>query len=241
MIINVAIVEDDKSCALETKGFISKCQEELGREFNVSVFNNGVDFLNNYKSEFDIVVMDIEMPYMDGLEVARKMRELDPVVILIFMTNMSQYAVKGYEVDAIDYIVKPAQYFNFKLKLKKAVERLESRPVDSLMLARQNGVSRVAIDSILYVEVTDHKLMFHTLNGIFETGGSLNSYEKQLAKYGFSRCNHCYLVNLQYVAGINSNFVTLANNEELQISRPKRKNFLDSLASCKTIKNSGKG
>ena len=160
---------------------------------------------------------------------ARRLRELDPVVLIVFITNMAQYAIRGYEVDALYYMVKPVTYFEFALKMKKALRRLGRLVGTYVNVPQENGVMRLETSQITYVEVIDHRLVYHADTGDYSTRGSLSDLEKKLRSYGFSRCNHCYLVNLKYVTGIRDNMVVVAC-AELQISRPKRKMFLDDLA-----------
>lgn len=236
MSISIAIVEDDEECAEITAEYIKRFGEENGETFKITVFKNGVCFLNGYRAIYDVVFMDIRMPYLDGLETARKLREVDANVCLIFLTNMAQYAINGYEVDAMDYLVKPVDYFNFCLKLKKAVKIVQSRPVENVTVTQNGTLLRIAVPQIYYIEIENHRLKIHTGQKVFETRGSLNEYDKKLKKFGFVKCNHCYLVNLACVSSVTANFAVLVNGEQLQISRPKRKEFLDALTSYKSIR-----
>ncbi len=227
--INIAVVEDDERQIEQTERYIRDFEKESGQTFNVTVFHDGLALLDRYKSVYDIIFMDIEMPDLDGMETAKKLRELDSAVIIIFMTNMQQYAIRGYEVEALDYMVKPVGYFTFALKLKKAIKKLGRSAEAFLNVPQENGVMRLDTSRIRYIEVINHRLVYHTDDGKYEARGSLTEIENKLSQYDFSRCNHCYLVNLRAVRGIRGNMVLIAD-EELQISRPKRKAFLDDLA-----------
>lgn len=229
--IRIAVVEDDALCAEKTRGYIEDYGREAGEAFDVKIFHDGLALLNGYRSVFDVIFMDIEMPDLDGMATARKLRELDPVVIIIFVTNMAGYAIKGYEVEALDYMVKPVSYFNFTLKLKKALRKLGRAADVSLSVPQESCVMRLNSSQIRYVEVINHNLVYHTDTGEYETRGSLTETEKLLSGHGFACCNHCYLVNLKYVSGIRDGSAVMVSGDELQISRPKKKAFLDALAS----------
>lgn len=236
MSVSIAIVEDDDGCAKATADYIKRFGEECGETFNITFFKNGICFLSGYRAVYDVVFMDIQMPHMDGLETARKLREIDAAVCLIFITNMAQYAINGYEVSALDYLVKPVDYFGFCIKLKKALKIIQSHTVEHLTISQNGILIRIAIPRIYYIEVENHYVKIHTGTEVFETRGALNDYEKKLKTYGFVKCNHCYLVNLAYVNSVTANFAALMNGDQLQISRPKRKEFLDALTSYKSVR-----
>ena len=112
--IQIAIVEDEEIYVKQLTEYIRKYQTERGRSIKVTVFGDGEDITENYSGGFDIILMDIQMQFMDGMTAAEKIRQMDQKVIIMFITNMIQYAVRGYEVDAMDYVVKPVEYFLFR-------------------------------------------------------------------------------------------------------------------------------
>lgn len=223
--IMVAVVEDDDKSAELIDGYVRKFSEANGIALAVKRFKNGVDFISDYSPSFDIVLMDIEMPLMDGMEAARKLRELGDKSPLIFITNVAQYAVRGYEVGALDFMVKPVSYFNFTVKLKKAIDVVAAQRNNFVAFVQKDGVKKIYIDDLLYVEVFKHRLFYHTASETFEVRGSMKEAEEQLGPRDFAKCNSCWLVNLKYVTEIRQNFVWLGE-EKLQISRNKRKEFL---------------
>ena len=111
----VAIVEDEIDAARRLEVCLARySQDHPDVRFDVTVFSEPTGFLDAYRPVWDIVFMDIEMPNMDGMSAARRLRVLDEQVILIFVTNMAQFAAKGYEVDALDYVIKPFSYNDFE-------------------------------------------------------------------------------------------------------------------------------
>ena len=111
---NIAIVDDDENIRQQLQSYLKKYTENFGEDFVVSEFSIPEAFLTNYKSNYDVVFMDIDMPGMNGLQAAKRLRELDEKVVLIFVTNLAQYAIKGYEVAATDFVVKPVEYSKFE-------------------------------------------------------------------------------------------------------------------------------
>lgn len=228
--INIAIVEDEETEAKRLAEYLKRYENETdGIFFNIVCFSDGIAFLTDYKAEYDIIFMDIEMPGLDGMATAHKLRLQDPGAILVFVTNMAQFAVKGYEVDAMDFMVKPVPYANFKLKVARAVNRLVYKRDDKLVIYGRNGATVVIIPRIRYVEVVNHMLTFYTVDGIISATGTLKNVEEKLVGRGFSRVNSCYLVNLNYVTGFTDGIAELGD-DKLPVSRSHRKQFMKDVA-----------
>ena len=141
--LRVAIVEDDAGYANQLTEFLNRYGKENDEEIHLTIFRDGLDIVEDYQPVWDIILLDIEMPLLDGMSAAERIRALDPAVILIFITNMAQYAIKGYEVDAMDFVLKPVNYFAFNMKLHKACRVLGERSTASVL------VPVVSADAIL--------------------------------------------------------------------------------------------
>lgn len=201
--IKAAIVEDEKPASDLIERYLSDYGEKTGEEFSVSVFREPVSFLENYKPVYDIVFMDIMMPNMDGMRAAHKLREADDTVLLIFITNMGDYAVKGYDVAATAFIKKPVSYFDFEQKMNRAVHVIRSR--DDKVFTISSGFSkiRVFLRDLAYIEVIGHKCIYHLSDGVIEGRNTLSALKVQLEPYGFMMCNNCFLVNPVYIKNID--------------------------------------
>lgn len=226
---NLAIVEDEDDAAELLNSYIEKFAVAAGQEFNVIRFKNAVEFLEDYKAVYTVVFMDIQMPKMNGMDAAIELRKLDKTVSLIFITNMIQFAQKGYEVDAVSFLVKPVNYFDFSMKFRKALDISVLNEERSIIVRNQGGLCRISTDKLMYVEIISHRLYYHLIDDVVEVTGVLSVVEKELGAYGFLRCNKCYLVNPQFVVGVKG-FDVQVGNAVLQISRPRRAAFLSELA-----------
>lgn len=222
------IVEDDKENRDQLTEYLRRYEKTKQCTFTVTAYGDALDFLEEFKGNFDLIFMDIELPYLNGLEVVKRIREKDKRVIVIFVTNMAQYAVKGYEVDALDFIVKPVSYSGFSLKLDRALERLKQLEEREIWITDRNGKRRLYASAIKYVEVVHHNVIYHTTDGDYTAYGQLKDVCAALEGAPFALCNRCFLVNLQFVTAIEELFVTVSD-EKLQISRNRKKAFLKSL------------
>lgn len=228
--MKLAIVEDRQEHVDRLQSFIEKYREEHNEQFQIFIFSDGLKFLDAYKRGFDIVFMDINMPHIDGMETAKRLREIDKNTCLIFITEHSSFAVSGYEVSAFDFILKPVEYARFAEKLTKAVEFVRKNDRGIVHLKNKDVLRMVKISDINYIESAGHKVIYHYADTQFETWGSLDEVEKKLPSDCFARCGKSYLINLAAVASVNGNEVAMLNGDALLISRLKKKEFIEKLA-----------
>ena len=226
--IRVAVVEDDAEVQGVLQEYIRRYTRQYGTEFEVTVFADGVDILDNYRAVYDIIFLVVEMKHLDGMTTAERIRQMDADVILIFITNMAQYAIRGYSVGALDYVLKPVPYFAFSEQLKKAEKNLARRASHYLTDPVESGLRRLDSSRLYYLESEGHRVHYYTEDGDFSAPGTLKAVEEKLAGRPFARCNSGYLVNLAQVQAVQQNTVQVGPYE-LQISRPKRKAFLAAL------------
>lgn len=232
--MNIAVIDDDFSNAANLSEYFKQYGAQAGIEFHVKHFPDAEQFLANYRAaEFSIIFMDIELPGMSGIEAAHRLRYKDTAVVLLFITRMAQYAQKGYEVDALDYIVKPLRYADFCLKVKKAINVARARESQTIAVQTAGGVVCMSTDKIMFVEVMGHQLRFHMTDDVLEVRGTLGDVEKRLTGFGFLRCNNCYLVNVRFVNWVRGYDINVAGHL-LKISHPRHRQFMKDFMSLYT-------
>ena len=227
--LKIAVVEDQQEVRDELGRFIRKYAAENSLQVEAVPIEDGAVIAAHYEPGWDIIFMDVEMPGLDGFGAAEKIRAVDGDAVLVVVTNMAQYAIKGYEVDALDYVLKPVPYFAFSQQLQKAVNQLAKRTRHYLAVPVDGGMRRLDAATIYYIESEGHRVHFYTEDGDFSAPGALKVLEEKLTGRLFARCNSGYLVNLAQMSGVQQNTVQVGPHE-LQISRPKRKAFLAALA-----------
>lgn len=226
--LKIAVVDDEQIYIDQIQEYISQYAEEKKKEIQTETFRDGSELLENYRPGFDIILLDIEMNELNGMEAAREIRKRDQDVVLVFITNMAQYAINGYEVGALDYVLKPISYYTFSVRLERAIARVKKRQPEEILLNLTDGIKRIKADDIHYIEVQNRMLHYHTQEGVFVVRGTLQGAEEMLRESHFVRCNHWYLVNLQYVSEIRKNIVVVAG-DMLEISRRNKTAFLSAL------------
>ena len=225
---HIAVVEDEKECSEQIQAFLNEYQEENSVRFKVSVFEDGAQILDGYEPVYDMILMDIDMPGVNGMDASEKIRETDQEVVLVFITNIISFAIRGYEVGALDYVVKPLTYYNFSMRLTRALKRSRAREPRQLILTMPDGVKKLEVGQIYYVEVQNRMLHYYTDEGTYVVRGTMQSVQQMLEAYAFAKCNHWYIVNLRHVREIKKNTVVVGSYE-LEISRRNRTPFLKAL------------
>ena len=227
--IRMAIVEDDDRYIEQLQSYLKKYSREKGQQLQITVFHDGDEILEHYQGDFDIILMDIQMRFVDGMTAAEEIRKLDQEVVIVFITNMVQYAVRGYQVDALDYIIKPVEYYSFSRKFDRAVSRVRRRDRHYLTLKVDGGVQKVELSQLCYVESQGHDLHFYTTGGEWISRVTMQEMEKILAPHGFYRCGKGYLVNLARVDSYRDG-ICLIGRSRIPVSRAKRKEFMEAMS-----------
>ncbi len=226
--IKIAIVEDEHAYAMQLQEYLNTYEKENGEVFEISLFSDGDEIVHKYKPIYDIILMDIEMKFMDGMSAAEEIRKVDTEVVIIFITNMPQYAIRGYAVEALDYVLKPISYFAFSQRLNRAIGRIKKRISKTISINIKGGTVRLDVANITSVESQGHTLIFHTTGAEYEASGTMKELEKELESLNFYRGNKGYLINLAHVDGIKD-ACAVVRGEALLISRSRKKDFMEML------------
>ena len=228
MVIRIAIIDDDNKFIEQISNYLTAIQKETNYTFEISFYNNPLLFFNSFITQFDIIFMDIDMPKMDGLTGAKELRKIDKNVIIIFTTYLAQYTINGYEVNALDFILKPVKYSQFILKIKRAIKYISRDTGKNLLIKVKKETIVLNSNELIYIEVISHNLYFHTTRNVYTIRGTLKDLYKTLQGFPFTKCNKCYIVNLSKVTQIK-NYDLYLNDVVLKISKSRKQDFMQKL------------
>ena len=229
--MRVAIIDDEQAQRDTLKAYLERFSAENGFRFDVDEFSSGDALLTDYHLIYDIMLFDIDMPGTNGINTARQVREMDEWVTILFITNMAQYAINAFEVEAADYIIKPIEYYDFVMKFRRAVKRATRRSNRELTLDTVEGICQVRVPDIVYVEALDHYLTYHLREtavgpSALKVRGNIGEHEPMLAPYHFCRVHKSFLVNLAHVELIRTSEVVL-NGASIPIGRRYKKALME--------------
>lgn len=230
IVYHIAIVEDEKEFSEQLQAYLQQYAEENNIDIKVSAFYDGESILKDYASIYDAIFLDIQMPGRNGMETAEAIREMDEDVVMMFITNMAQYAILGYSIGALDFVMKPVNYYTFALKVGRVLKRIQKKvkAQGSIVISFPDGIKKLDTKQIYFVEVQNRMLHYHTDEGEFVVKGTMQSIERQLEANSFAKCNHWYMVNLMHVKEVRKNIVTVGTFN-LEISRRNKNGFLKAL------------
>lgn len=195
---------------------------------NINQFNSFENDLLSYfysQNDIDILFLDIKFQTYSGIEIAKKIRDINPSVILIFLTSFPEYALSGYKVKAFDYLVKPLSYLQLENVLDQAISELKSNEKHFLIIKDSGNIFKIEFPEIIYIETYNRNILFHLTSGSEITGHeSLKAYEDKLDER-FYRCHTGYIVNMAYVTSIQKDYAILNSNVTVPVSRYKKKKF----------------
>lgn len=225
------IVEDDPRAADALRSYLGRFGCEVGASFSVEVLGSALELLDGHHVA-DIVFFDIGLPGINGMEAAEILRQTDEVTPIVFVTDLAQYAVRGYAVDALDFMVKPVSYSDFALRMGRAMRVMARNASSVVRVSTPTGLRLVRERDIVYVEVLRHDLYWHVAGEVepLRMRGSLTAEEERLDPARFCRISASHLINMGHVSRVRGTSVTMDDGEVLTISRSKRKDALETLA-----------
>lgn len=226
----ILIVEDSPEAERILHGHLDRYAQENGVDLKVSWQQSAFEVAGG-DAHFDLFFLDIELPGIDGMEAAGLMRQFDPDTPIIFVTNLAQYAVKGYEVDALDFVVKPVTYPDFRMKMDKAIRTIERRGRRSISIPSDGGIRIIALADLVYVDVTNHDLAYHLADGTTLTArGTLSKLSGELEAASFVRVSNNCLVNMAHITSIRGTDINLTGGEVTWFSRSRKKPAMETIA-----------
>lgn len=228
----IAIVEDERTAADALRAHLDHYATDRSEEFQVTWYSNAIEY-EETRQKFDLVFLDIELPGINGMEAAQLLRTYDDETPLIFVTNLAQYAVRGYEVNALDFIVKPVGYYDFRMRMDKAMRHIRRNGGRKVIANTRDGMRVLLMADIVYVEVTNHDLVYHLWgeDEPFVVYGSLSKLERELGDGPMVRISNSCLVNMNQIRLVRGQAIIMQGGDTLYFSRSKKREALATITS----------
>ena len=236
--IRIGIVDDDRDSRIRLSKEIYEYASGNVIEYELKEYDGAGPFFAENLS-FDILFLDIDMPGMSGMELAEMVRKTDIEVVIIFCTNLQQFALNGYSVGALGFMVKPVQTYAFSINMERALQAVRNNQsrhnedADKKFVLKDGTISRlVSVSDIDYVEVRQHYLLYNIRNSatgarvVIKNRGTMQDAVEALSPYGFTRCSSSFLVNIKSVTAV-SRMNVFIGEELLPIGRTFKESFMD--------------
>lgn len=221
MRIKIAVVEDQAEQYEYVKKMLEQWSAQTGEFILVNHVTCAEEYILKYcqPNSFDIIMLDVCMKQMNGMELARKIREYDRDVHIIFMTGISDYVFEGYEIGAERYLLKPIEQSKLNEAIDICFEKIKRRSEDYFSFKYQGEIIRLLRSNILFVEVYGHYLRMETQTETYEWKESLKKMREKLDARRFVEVNRSTIVNLEYVSKITKEECLLENGTCIHISK----------------------
>lgn len=227
--MRIAIVEDQAAERASIRALAERYCRERGLEAEILCFGSGESFLEAAPEGVALALLDIEMAALSGLDVARRLRERDRIVQIIFITALVQYAIDGYAVDAVDFIAKPVGFAALSAGLDRAMVRIRALTPRFLTTRYAKEPLSLRIQQIVYIESLNKKTFVHMSDGqALCSSEPLYALEERLRGEPFYRCHNAFLVNLAFVHTVGAAELTVPG-QRIPVSKHRRRDFFRQL------------
>lgn len=224
--MRIAVCDDEERFLNDIRDHIYKVYNSM--DVVVDCFAGGKSMIKAFEKQFyDLVFLDIEMPEMDGITLARKLREMSKDLSIVFLTGHVEYALEGYEVNALRYLTKPIREDKLLEVLRYVTDKLKEK--HKLKVRLDGEDTFIDVNDILYLEAQNQYIMIYTKTGEYLVRYNISDYENELSKDGFFRTHRSYLVSLSKVKKIGKAEVILEGERKVPVSRNAIKSLKEAL------------
>ncbi|MGL5507674.1 MAG: LytR/AlgR family response regulator transcription factor [Paraclostridium sp.] len=220
--IKIALCDDEKQQRSIIKQYIHNTVKMQVDEYEILEYHSGDNLLKNYPMNMDILILDIQMDKLNGMETARRIREFDNNVEIIFITGLWEYVQQGYEVRAYRYLIKPVEYSDFKKQFELCVSEILKYKKNNIIVGYKGESNKISINDIFYVETEGRNTIIHTEKDSYKSNLGINKIEKELDRNIFFRSHNSFLINLQHLTKIKQSSVSLGE-VDIPVSRHRLK------------------
>ena len=221
--LKIAVCDDEPVFVEQISGRIKKYMPDVA----IQGFFSSEELLSQGEV-FDIYFLDIQMEKMNGVETAKKLRELDEESVIVFITGAKEYVFEAFDVSALHYLIKPVDDEKLQEVLeraKKEIEKKQGLKSRQIFIKTRNKNITLNVADILYFENEMRKIAVHTVRGEISFYGVMADMEREAGE-GFCRCHRGYLVNLSYVAEYDTENIMLTNGEKIYLSKDRYHDFV---------------
>ena len=223
----IGICDGDTAVRVMLSEFISRYRKETGCEVRILSYDSGEKLLRHYPFEMDLIFLEIPFARMTGIEIARRIRQVDPKVGIVFLTTLLNHVLEAYDVRADNYLIKPLRYPRFLQEVEQARARRGKNRY--FLESSAYGVYKIYTKSILYIETQGRNTQIHTEKSAIVSRKRMKEHEASLFEPYFIRCHAGYIVNLLFFEKLEGNEITLLTGERIPLSRHRREEVLKRL------------
>lgn len=230
--MKIGICDDDVNFLKRMTKYIKQYEKENCKEFKIIQFTSEDKLVEYLKkdSEIDILFLDVLLCQENGIDIAKEIRRTNHKVRIIFISACEKFAVKGYDVNAEGYMLKPFGYLDFADKMNGLMTRIDTRSTEVFYDNTDKGKILIDVNDLIYIETYERNTKIHTREDTYISCKKMKEHERLLHTYAFCRCHASYIVNLSYVRSIDGLSLFLKDGTEIQISKSRRGKFMEAFA-----------
>lgn len=235
--LRIAVCDDDKTELERIANELENYKSANNINMECRQYNNGAELLNDITEGcfYDLIFLDIVMPDVMGIDIAKELYKHNKTVKVVFLTISPEFAADSYNIFALDYIIKPITAKRLAMAMQKFKESRRRLEYETIIIQEKSRVTQIPLCDLCFVEVLDHRLIYHLLDsGTVSCRQSLSEIESLLKRNGrFFKTHRSFIVNIDYIKRIDTDGVTMINDERVLISRVNYKALTDSFLKYK--------